>query len=380
MKKYKFLFDYLIILLVFFNVYYTSNQFFDTAIDLGVYCGAVKALKLGKDPYVVDNLVLDEINTGLPFRYPPITLLIFPPLCMYRLHNLFYTIILVILYFVVKSFDKKFDGFYLQILFLVGFMAVYHNFTSGNIPVIELIFLTFAIYCVFKKKYYTASMFIGIMGIFKYIPLVYASLFLLAPISFSKRIKAVLIAPLTLGILHLVSYIIFPSITKSYYKLLFFGYPMVDQEGLYNPSVFSIIKYIAHQFPYFLYVFFIITIIILYFIMIKKLGLTYPEKFLLGILSIMVILPELKPYTYIFAIIPIYFLTKTSNVRTRFYNILIIGLLPLISITIYYSNKTYMDNVFAVNIWCWFGMYFSFFIFYIMLCSQLIRRKILGGE
>ena len=75
-----------------------------------------------------------------------------------------------------------------------------------------------------------------------------------------------------------------------------------------------------------------------------KMNPSFPDRFFVGVLAIMLLLPRLKPYSFTFALIPIYFLIKEFDYKKICISLFIISIVPLL------FNIVYVLNIFHLAV------------------------------
>lgn len=302
-------------------------------LDYHIYCNSVDKFEQGGDPYV------DEVDM-YPYRYPPITLYFFKMLC-YVNPDIVWVILLLVMFFMFSRV-KGFDGFLFLVL-LTAFDAVERNFGWGNIGIVEMFIFSFAVLFLMKKQYHVSAICIGIMAIFKNIPLLYLGLFILADRSIMERISIIWSGVMSFGILHMVSALLVPSLTYSYYHHLWVEYPVLDSVSFYNPSSQNVLRYLTDHYMW-IWIPYVIVIVVSYFYISK--GWTFRDKFCLGIIGILCVIPELKIHSLVVAIIPLYLLIKDMGYDKRLFYVALTCFLPLIALAIFHSNPVYEESFF----------------------------------
>ena len=334
------------------------------SMDFEIYCSAVKVLDDGNDPYVLSNLQ-EKMDWNMPYRYAPITLPFFKLLCLTS-HYVSWFIFLILAFFIIKSSDKGFKPFLYIVITFTGLIAVFKSFSIGNTGVIDLFFFSMILYFILKKNYELSAIIIGSFAIFKIFPIVFLGLFFFVDKSLWKRIQIMLLGISTFILLHLLSLSIYPKISQTYYYLLFKGYPLVDQIGYNNPSLFSIITKFFPSLNLVLYGFGIVLISTILFYVVYKNKLNFVSSFSFGVIAILLVLPELKPYTFTIALIPLYLLIKDK--ANYFWYIIVACALPLLTKVMYSLFKVEINMIPILKYFCWYYQYIFLFIIFIMLC------------
>jgi len=318
--------------------------------DFEVYRSAVKSVEEGYNPYYLINLLKYQYYP-LPFIYLPTTLFVFKGIVFfskYLDYRIIWFIFLILSFFIVKISDRHSDSFYLSVIFLTAFMAAFNNFRTGNIGLIELFLLSLVFFYLKKKKDLFAGAFLVLVAWFKLVPLLFAGGYLFFKekynettffklFIFKKKILLITFIGSLFMLIILSSILIFPNLTKSFF-LSITGQINNQPSPLhdYSHSFFCLIKdtismiYARKELIYFIYLIYLIFIIAFFFQMVKKSSLSPIETFSLWIITLMLILPRLHSYSYIYAIIPIYYLTKEKNYKIKFIILIIISLVPLI--------------------------------------------------
>lgn len=337
-------------------------------MDWDIFQSAVTVWDKGGNPYNVTEL---KAVTGhdYPYRYPYITLWFFKALSPMS-HVIWWTLFSVIIFVIMFFVDKNLDWILFFVLLTSGYMTLFKNYTIGNIGVVDMLCFVVIFYLIIREKYIYASILLGVSAIFKTVPLVYCLIFLLLPIKWYKRVGLMIVSFMALAWMEGISYILNPKLSQSFYHLLFFGYPVLDARGFFNPSSMAVLKdFLGAKMWLFAYVPYVIIIFTFLILIWYK---TKPDTILmisLGILAIMLVIPELKHYSYIMAIIPTYFLLKNQPFWQRFIMVAFICVVPL---------AVYMGYLFAEAMGLAFGTIFDWFYSYTPFFVLLITYFILG--
>ncbi|MFC1646349.1 glycosyltransferase family 87 protein [Candidatus Omnitrophota bacterium] len=336
--------------LILINIILLVVCFNKAGWDCKSNCAAVKVLENGNNPYLVDNMKAYTKGMKTGFLYLPISFILFKILCFFNRfldptlnYYIFWSASLIGTFLVVKKAEiKEGDHFLLITLLITGLMASWWNFFTGNIDLIHLFIISIIYFWIIRKKYYLASFFIVLNSLTKLTPLVFGGLFIFAKISKLTKFK---ILSLIIGLFilaNLFSYLLFPGITRSCYLSLIGNLgqqysPIYEEGGWANPALPFLIKDIANNFSNNNYVlFFGLYLIFISFILcfcinyIQRKKRDFVDIFSLGILAFMLILPRLKPYSFTWALLPIYFLIKDLNVKKKILFVLIVSVFPLI--------------------------------------------------
>ena len=355
-----------VILLTVITIVQVHN-YAPTPMDWKIYSRAANIYVDGLDPYDQSNI---KAYTGedYPFRYAPITLPFFEFITNYN-HYIIWGIVCLLIFLIMWRADPEFKPMLFFILLLTGFMSPFKNFTIGNIGLLEMLFFTGAVYFLFKKKYELAAVSFAFMAIFKAVPLAYALVFLLIPlVPFWKKVWYGCITGMVYIFLQFMGLVLFPTYFKTYFGLSFGGYPVVDSSGYFNPTTISVLKEIFFNHI----VLVVIAYILIALILLVMLAFVYEEipfekVFALGVISIMLLLPELKHFSYVMAIIPIYLLIKDMKVNKQIIVYSIVAIVPLVEalLSFYAGNVPYNTMwMFFYNNTPWLCLVAAFIICY----------------
>ncbi len=328
----------------------------DSGWDFTIVCRAMRALEHGDDPYIVENLAKhagDDFGPArFPFVSPPVCIGLFRGLCFFNrffspgtTYRIAWSLLLAASFlFIWRSTSRRRPGpepLFLAALLATGFMAAYWNFLTGNFALIELALLSVAFYGVMRKKYYLAGAFLTVMGLVKFLPLLFGGLFLLLPGGKRTRAKVIALMLLLFVLVNLASYALAPGLMRSYYMAATGRLPQYSpmQEGgsKWNPSLFFLVEEVAGRlsgnkaiaFPvlYGLYACFIVLAFLTYA---RREERAFADIFSLGVLALLLLLPRLKPYSFILALPSVYFLTRGLDMRGKFLTLLAVSAGPLL--------------------------------------------------
>lgn len=339
--------------LLVLNILLTYTYFSCSGWDLNVYCAAVKVFNNNGNPYLVNEL--QKSSSGiLPFVYPPTSIYFFKilcyPSCIFDSRASYYFLWCLLLagaFFVIRKNDKNFQPLLLIILFTTGFLATHWNYLTGNIGLLELLLLSICFSFAIKEKYYLAMFPLAFIALLKITPLVLVSIFIFSGISKFSKFKLMSFGLILFIFLSSLSYILFPDITHSYYLALMGkienqNSPIYEGGGIGNPSLFFLLKNInetlfSNNFTTFLilYILLIGSVFALFLNYTLKKNRNFPEVLSTGILFFLIASPRLKPYSFTFALIPVYFLIKDFHVRYKFLSIFIVSVIPLLMLRLH---------------------------------------------
>lgn len=364
MKKstfgWKLAFTTLCISLILISLFFTEIILisFKTETDINVYCSAVEAYKNGNNPYLVEELRVYS-SSNLSFIYSPLSLPFFEVLCFVDSIMGYYIIWLLLLlatFYITKKADTQLDPLLLITLLASGFLATFWNMLTGNVGLIELTFFAATYYFIMKRKYRNAALFLALTSLFKILPILFAPLFLFTKESKKEKTKTFLLTTVFLAVVHLLSFLLFPQIMPTYLLSLIGKAglqhnPIYESGGIKNPSLLFLIKELSRVFfnentTAFIIIYILSTLLVLFlfYIYIKRKRRKFLHTFSFGILAIMTILPQLKPYSFTFALLPIYFLIKNFKLIDKIASLFIVSILPLVILIFGYSSSSIIWN------------------------------------
>ncbi|MCC7212733.1 MAG: DUF2029 domain-containing protein [Candidatus Brocadia sp.] len=343
----------LCILLIVLNILLTYTYFYCSGWDVNIYCAAVKVFNNNGNPYLIHEL--QKLSSGaLPFVYPPISIYFFKILCYLicifdskASYYFLWCLFLTGAFFIIRNNDKNFKPLLLILLFTTGFLATYWNYLTGNIGLLELFLLSICFSFAIKEKYYLAMFPLAFLALLKITPLALVSFFIFSGISKYSKLKVVSFGLILFIFFSSLSYVLFPDITHSYYlslmgKIENQNSPIYENGGIGNPSLFFLVKNIAETlFSNNFTIFLIIYILLIGFVFTLFLNYTlkknrnFLEILSTGILFFLIVSPRLKPYSFTFALIPVYFLIKDFDVRYKFLSIFIVSVIPLLMLRLH---------------------------------------------
>ncbi|MBN2015407.1 DUF2029 domain-containing protein [Candidatus Dojkabacteria bacterium] len=320
--------------------------------DFNIYCGAVRTYDDGCDPYVVSNV---KIYSDSPFSF------IYPPLSLFFLkllrfldsvftYHLIWVLLLLFVYFIVKRGDTTFKPLFFVTLLTSCFAATFWNFLVGNVGLIELSLFAFIFLGIINRKHRLPAFIIGVLSFLKITSVFYSILLLFSRTSKREKMRLFSLVVLTFLLLHLLSYILFPGISSSYYLSLTGGIdnqhsPIFEKGGVNNPSMFFLINEAAerimdgnNELVVVLYALFVLFVLFTFYRYTRE-KRSYLKLFSFGVLCIMLILPRFKPYSLTFAILPVYFLAKGYDFKKKILFVLITCLCPMVFFSFGYLSS-----------------------------------------
>jgi hypothetical protein len=365
----------ILIILIIFRVFINFNDF---GLDNNVFCGAVSSFSNGDDPYYVSNLEKYSGNV-FPFVYFPLTLIFFIPLCLFKtvlIYLMCWVILLLFIFLIAKKIDRfqgNGDTLFLITILITGFATMYENLLSGNVGLVEGFLFSIVLLALVKGRYYLSSIILGMIASLKIFPLLFGGLFLFGKRILKKKVWTIILFVVGFLAIHLISAMLFPEFTGSYIKTITGTmegqFRLQEETGGCNPSSYVFLKEAVFSFTqnnilfYLIYASFCLLIAIFFVYRLKNHKDLFFNHFCLGILGIMLIWTRLKPYSFVWALLPIYFLTKNSSIIKKILVIMVISMAPNISILL----GGYIFPILRNTIWLSYTSFFSLLLVYIIL-------------
>lgn len=347
-----------------------------TGWDYRVYMGGVDAFNHGKDPYILVN-IQDYVGDTLPYVYPPHMLIFFEIFYFFQnigLYRLFIVSLLAMsVYFVAKTDDKPEYVLYITLL-VTGFFSVYWNFLTGNFAIMSLFLISIMFYLVSKDKFKESAIVNGLMTSITLYPMIFSGAFLAIKRSYKEMLTFAFLAGLTFGIIFGLSFLINPSLVQSFINSLFGSTSQMyaDRGGMSNPTPYFLFGYISQDNTIvtgvisLLYIGLVIGAFYLFW---KKNNDTF-KLYSFGFLSMFMLLIRIKPYSFVMAVVPIYFLIKDYSYKLKIIILLAMSLfpflmykdfwekfLPLPDMIIYYAQSLSLFIIFGI---IWYKNYSDF--------------------
>jgi len=345
-----------------------------TGWDYRVYMGAVNALNQNKDPYILDN-IKDYVGDNLPFVYPPHTFILFEFLFLFQnigIYRLFMVILILISAYLVWAIDDSHHYLLFITLLMTGFISTYWNFLTANDSIVFLFFTSVIFYLLKKERFTESAVATGLMASFSLFPILLSGIFLLVKRTLADRVKLICIATGTLGVILVLSFIANPSLMVSFVHSLTSDTSRINETGgMDTPTpywmFYDIVKWTGPAslvLTALLSLLYIGAVIAATYFFVMKNSEDAFKVYCLGFLSVFMILPRLKPYTFIMLVVPLYFLLKEFSYRAKLLVFAGISLFPLLVYLNYFQNPTLLPDL--VNLYAQSISLFFIFIFIIL--------------
>lgn len=294
--------------------------------DYKLYCKATSTYFEGKNPY---NMVV--VGIDFPHRYPPFTFYVFNVFCKFQpilVYSIINFLTVLILFFSDKNHKTRLKNtlFLFVPLLLMGFNATYYSLANGQMGTVDAFFMSLLFLLLVGKKYNWSAVVFGGMAILKTVPIAYTAVVVGLMIKKRKKVDMILISLCTFVGLHFFNALLFKKAYLQFVNfMLFSNYPLIDRADHINPSLFTVLGRNV-----WLCACFVLVIVHAYFLCLK-LFKSSVHRFSFGVLAVMLVLPELKYYTFVIASVPIYFLVKDFGFAGKFWVLFVSCAFPVLA-------------------------------------------------
>lgn len=313
--------------------------------DYDVYCGSIMAVQAGQDPYLAENTRRFFGNNWV-LPYPAGALVLLSPPCLKprTLYPAFYTLLLGLAAFGVWRLWPE-QPLLLAALWVGGLVAAPHNYLTGNTGILELVAFVAALAASMAGRQKSAGTWLGIIAAIKLTPLAFAAVF--AAVAWRERgpraaVQLGLGVALGFAIVHGLTVLIDPRYEVSMFRALSGALPgqigALDEmrASWTNPALPLILQdgvallggpaALAHA----LYGALLLAGVLL------LLGLWRREPDALtvwsyGVLVVCLLLPRFKPYSFVYALVPLFYLLRRKSPGRQALAMLLGTLLPLLA-------------------------------------------------
>lgn len=308
--------------------------------DMQVMCAAVKTYLNHDNPYLTDNLQ-QYTQYKLSFPYPILVMPLLKSACANDPQ--YYLILLVTMYaalMIIAGMGARHNLWFLLCLMIAGFKNTQWLVYTRNIALLEMVIYFISSLFIYKRWGRWGNCFLGAAAFLKIFPLIFC---LLKSICDKNKLQTL---AQTLGIffiLHIISYLLAPELFDSYVRIVA-GFsnghaPIkeVFRGGISNPNLLSLshnllAPFISNKAAWvvggLVYLMAVLSLgrIWLHF---RRLHLSHNDIFSLGVLFIMIISPRMKPYSFFFAIPPVFFLTEEWSLKNKLWIIVLCCVFPV---------------------------------------------------
>ncbi len=334
----------LVLLLIALNVLLVGLFSATAGWDFAVYCGAVQAADAGHNPYLVAELRPYSGN-NLSFVYPPSSLWLFKLLCLLgpRGYYFWWIAALLLSYLLIAAPASPADRWLWGGLLLSGFITTYYNFFTGNIGLLELIPFALLYRSLRRRRDESSALWLAVSAYFKGVPLLFGTLYAFLRRPWRERLRLWGVLGGSFALLLALSYVSYPALWGSYLQSLSGSLgtqhsPWRDIGGVTKPAlpflVADALRLVGITCPR--------QALIVYLALalwIVSEGIAFARRrtaqdfeltFSAGVLGLLLILPILRPYSFTFALLPVYTLSRRYGMRGRVLMLGLVSLLPLL--------------------------------------------------
>lgn len=347
--------------------------------DFRVYYSAALCYREGLTPYEINNLFKVHTNVApLPFLYPPLTIFYFIPISYLGVQAALYTYLSLKLLAVVALFRVWFkllptNQYWVAFLWLGLFAfnaALLKDIETGNISVFEQLGIWWAVYFWLQEKPWKFALLILIVASFKLMPAIFLG-FLFFSRSKNKW-KVFFTSCGIFGLYLLSNWLIEPELTEIYLSKT--AETVIRETGIVNASslefFYAIFKrLIPNGFKTPAVITYLLFVVVVGVCSIRRLAqrtheTNYESRLemaMLLCLSILLVLPRFKDYSYILAILPTFYLI------TRYRHKVGIGLIVIVvCLSAYNLSVPFFKDVMTL-MWQYYTLIIAFVGWYLYL-------------
>jgi hypothetical protein len=320
--------------------------------DAKIYCLAGDAIRTNRNPYLTQ-----ELGSELSWNYLPVYAYGFRFLCnrLSFLTNyiLFYPIIFLL------SLDfwlEKKSWLYGLALCGTGLYSFGWNLKSGNFGIVEFFLLSASAWLLLRKANNWSFFLLGLTASLKIFPLLYFPLYFVMLRDKKERIAAALWGFIGFVLPFVASWLLNPDLMPWYFSQLLGLIPsqhsaISEKGGLNNPAFASMFSslFSADGLAVMRLVFAfasLVLILLIVFYVYKRIQQNLVEEqkkelfFAFGMAAITLLLPRIKPYGFLPALLSIYLLTKNHGYWKQAGFLAAVTFIPLLA---YYSLLERID-------------------------------------
>jgi hypothetical protein len=350
-RNWKLLLAWLIVLVSIVQVIRFASNSRRNQWDLRVYYHASEAFLDGSDPY--DSNQWSEVadnSMELEYVYPPITLLLFAPLTI-----LPYSVAVWVFIFLkaaclallittwIRWFvpDKQFGPlFWLFIAFAFN-RTVYIDFRVGNIAIFEQFLIWFALACFLRKRFILFTVIIVTASLFKVFPILFLGLLLIPE---SKRSRKLLFSGIAAFVVcNAGMYVAWTDLFRGFVN----NASAISESGLTNPSSLALLKDWFSAFSVtgdvYMIAYVAVALIAIGFTATTMIRFRFSGNttslITLYCLAYALIMPQLRSYSYILLIVPLWYTLSRQGRGFRFWILYLLCILPLDKLKIEYYQS-----------------------------------------
>ncbi len=340
-RNWKLLLAWLIMLVSIVQIIRFASNSRRNQWDLRVYYHASEAFLDGSNPY--DSTQWSEAadnSMELEYVYPPITLLLFAPLTI-----LPYSVAVWVFIFLkvaclallittwIKWFvpDKRFGPLFWFFIVFAFNRTIYIDFRVGNIAVFEQLLVWFALACFLRKRFNLFTVIIVVASLFKVFPILFLGLLLTSK---SKQSRRLLFSGIAIFVfVNAGMYLFWPGLFHGFLN----NARTISESGLTNPSSIALLKDWFSAFgvtgDVYMFAYVAATLIVVGFTSVTMIRSRFSGSTIglitLYCLAYALIMPQLRSYSYILLIVPLWYTLSMQGKGLRFWILYVLCILPL---------------------------------------------------
>lgn len=315
--------------------------------DAQIFCAAARTASLGGNPYDVR-----ELGLNLSWNYQPYLLALFKGICQTPVdfagsYPILYVFLLISGVAIWKPGD---DPLLAMILSLGGFCGFTWAIRTGNVAVPEFLLISLVTVLFERRKWYLGGVILAFLASLKLLTIAYLCLLVFIPEATSKRLRVLAISLLVFALTFGVSYVLYPNLMKPFSEQLFGLIP--DQHNVWIetarmtnlPLAFFLTDILAllgikFTIPMAVIVGTALSVGIVFWILRKVVSSCFIREhfmdfFNLGVIAITLILPRLKPYSFLMVVPAVFYLLRSHGKLRQSLVIVLSIILPAILLLI----------------------------------------------
>jgi hypothetical protein len=368
----------------------TAYQFISMLRDNGygwdflVFRGGVQALDHMQNPYILKNIQqYTGEGTPLPFVYPPNTLYFFWILDLFFVFEnmgIYYALLIVLMLisgYLIATMDQNPHYLLLITLMLTGFMSTYWNFLMGNKDILFLFFFAVIFTMLVKEKYWQSSVVMGLMGSVALVTGPFVALFFFVRRPWLNRLFYIFLSGAVVAILLVAGYCINPIYFGSYLDLVMGGQnPLNDIGGYMTPTPYLMfgdllkgINVTGHLPVTIVSCIYIGLVVYTTWNYLVRNNEDMIKIYSIATLAVFMLLPRIKPYSFIILTIPLYFLFRDCSYRMKILLFAVISFLPLF---IWYTSPLGIPRTYGME---YIQTYSLILIFLVIILHDHLRSE-----
>jgi len=298
-----------------------------------------------------------------------------------EIYRLFLILLLAMSVYIISKSDDNPDYILYITLLLTGFFSVYWNFLTGNFAIMSLFLISVMFYLVKKDKFKESAIVNGLMTSITLYPIMFSGAYLTLKRPYKDILLLIGIVGMTFGVLFIASYIFNPPLSQSFIQSLVGNESQMyaDSGGMSNPTPYLMFGYIFQNNTLivgtlsFIYIGLVLGALYLF----TKQNTDIFKLYNFGFLSMFMLLIRIKPYSFVMAVIPIYFLIKNYSYKLKIIILLIVSLFPILMYKDFWEKFLPLPEIII-----YFAQATSLFFIYglIVLYDWYSNKKLIGGK